>query len=372
MPRSGHLRGGVGRPGPTHALESRRNRWLLAGLGLALLVATGIAAAVVSRGGGTDPVVVPPNSVAAIDPASNEVVEAIPVDEGPGPVAAGTDGLWVLNRTSRTLSRIDPRARRLLDTAGLGAFVDNLAVAGREVWVADCTLTDSLVRLDPRTKAPAWYGAVRLDLPSSGVKGGRIISFPGCGLAAEGRSAWATNNLLPGLMRVDLGPPDADGTARAETALVVELAPVPTAPGVPAVPPAIAVGLGSVWIAVSSGDLVRQVDPEIGDVLRVISVGRSPAALAAGADAVWVANRGDDSVSRIDPRTSSVRQVISVGDQPVGLAVGEGAVWVANSGDGTVSRIDPATNSVVETIQVGYRPQGVALAAGLVWVTVRS
>ena len=106
----------------THALESRRNRWLLAGLGLALLAAAGIAAAVVSRASGTDAVVVPPNSVVAIDPTSNEVVEAISVDEGPGPIAAGTDDLWVLNRGSKTLSRIDPRARRLLDTAGMAGL----------------------------------------------------------------------------------------------------------------------------------------------------------------------------------------------------------------------------------------------------------
>ena len=349
----------------THALESRRNRWLLAGLGLALLAAAGIAAAVVSRASGTDAVVVPPNSVAAIDPTSNEVVEAISVDEGPGPIAAGTDDLWVLNRGSKTLSRIDPRARRLLDTAGIGGSTDNLAVAGREVWVADCKLTGSLVRVDPRTGAPAWYGAVSLRITEPGENKGPTstrISFPGCGLAAEGRSAWAASDIPPGLVRVDLGPADDVGTARAVATLAVRLRQSPTA---------ISVGFGSVWVAESSGDLVRQIDPGSGESLRDISVGRSPVAVAVGADAVWVANSGDDSVSRIDPRTSSVRQAISVGDGPAGLAAVEGAVWVANSGDGTVSRIDPATNKVVETIEIGHRPQGVAVADGLVWVTVR-
>ncbi len=352
--------------GSIQALESRRNRWLVAGLGLALLAAAGIAAAVLSRGGGTDPLVVPPNSVAAIDPASNEVVEAISVDEGPGPIGAGTDGLWVLNRSSKTVSRIDPRKRRLLDTTGIGGFIESLAVAGSDVWVADCKLTDSLVRLDPKTGTPAWYGGVSLHITEPGEHEGptsTTLSFPGCGLAAEGRSAWAAGDVPPGLIRVDLGPADAAGTSRAHTALAVRLRQAPTA---------IAVGFGSVWVAESSGDLVRQIDPQSGDLLRVIEVGRSPAAVAVGADAVWVANRGDDSVSRIDPRTSSVRQAISVGDQPVGLAVGEDAVWVANSGDGTVSRIDPATNKVVETIEIGHSPQGVAVTDGLVWVTVRS
>jgi YVTN family beta-propeller protein len=134
---------------------------------------------------------------------------------------------------------------------------------------------------------------------------------------------------------------------------------------------AMAIGLGSVWLAAGSGP-VQRLDPATGRITASVRLGNGPKAMVVGHDAAWVVNEDEGSVTRIDPRTTSVVRSISVGADPVAIAMDPDAIWVANSGDGTVSRIDPATNAVTKAINVGHRPLGVAVADGLVWVTVRS
>lgn len=83
---------------------------------------------------------------------------------------------------------------------------------------------------------------------------------------------------------------------------------------------------------------------------------------------MWVTGLLDDVVWRVDPDRGEIVATVAVGRGASGLFADEGTVWVANSIDGTVSRIDPATNSVVTTITVGGRPVDVALGDGDVWV----
>jgi serine/threonine-protein kinase len=140
-----------------------------------------------------------------------------------------------------------------------------------------------------------------------------------------------------------------------------------------AVPSAIAVGEGSVWVANASDNTVSRVNPRIPSIVYPLTVGRRPLSVAVGYGAVWVANEADDSVTRLDAASAS-SESIPLGERkrPVGVAVGAGAVWVANAGDGTISRIDPDTNDVVKTIDIGNRPSGVIVAYGDVWVTVEA
>jgi YVTN family beta-propeller protein len=345
----------------------RRGRVLL-GAGLVLL-AVAIAAAILSltalvAGGASDTIAVRPNSVAVIDPGENRVVDTIRVDENPGPVALGAGILWVLNLDSETVSRIDPRSRRLVATQGIGRAASNLAASPEEVWVlAECFSGGRGLLIHLYT---ARSGGVDLTEeyplgPAGDDAEPRALQFAtvaGCGLAAAGRSAWVTPSVSPGLARFDYDPA-VEGSRR------VWSLPLPRAPV------AVAVGYESVWAVDPERDLVRQVDADSGEVLRSVRAGKNPVAVATGADSVWVANSGDGSVSRIDPRTDVVRRSISVGESPAAVAVGAGSVWVANGADGTVSRIDPRTDEVIETIPVGHRPQGIAVAGGAVWTTVR-
>src|SRR4051812_34230118 len=75
-------------PPPAPRRRGRRGR-LLAG---AVLLAAAAAAAAALLGRGPAPIVVPPNAVAVIDPGALSVAAAIPVQEGPGPIAAGAGG----------------------------------------------------------------------------------------------------------------------------------------------------------------------------------------------------------------------------------------------------------------------------------------
>ena len=351
--------------GPRLPVPLRRAASTRPALALMAVAALGvIVTALLLFDGSSGPTPVPADSVAIIDLRRNAVVGAIPVLQDPGPIAAGAGLVWAVNLDSETVSRIDPQTRRLLGTKGVGEVPGNIAGATGEVWVLDrCLGGESGSLLHIHT---AGGGGIDLDeeislaglAPGPGTGVGSLQTASRCGLAAAGRSAWATTNAPPGLARVDFDRTSATSSV----GKAIRLAHAPSA---------IAVGAGSVWAVDAEQDVVRRIDPVRGEVIRTIRAGNGPVAITVGEGAVWVANGDDGSVSRIDPRTSSVTKAISVGEQPTAVTTGGGSVWVANSGDGSVSRIDPQINDVVDTISVGHSPQGVAVAGGAAWVTVR-
>jgi YVTN family beta-propeller protein len=348
----------------------RRSRRTLALLGVAVLAASAAGAvAIATRSGSAPAVSVPANAVAVIDPRTRSVVDAIRVDDNPGPVSGGAGYLWVLNLSSATLSRIDMRTRRVLETKGISGAVSDRGTPGdavasaKEVWVsaAGCNGVGEGTLLHVFS---AGDGGIDLtgggDVPLAGaVRGPAVhgLSTPGCGLAARGPSVWVATTGPPGIARVDY---------------VAGRSQVVWGRPLPGLSDAIAVGYGSVWAVDSQHEVIWRVDEKTGRTALRLRAGADPVAIATDARAVWVANAGDESVSRIDPRTNAVTQAIAVGKSPVAVATGGGAVWVAMSDGGSVARIDSRTNRVTATIAVGHRPQGIAVAGGLVWVTVRS
>jgi YVTN family beta-propeller protein len=338
-----------------------RGRGVLVLAAAAVVLASGLAAALVMvtrdskqsvEGVGSSA----PNSVAVIDPASTEVVDAIPVGESPGPIAAGGDSLWVVNLNDRTLMKIAPAARLVVASVGLPAAPGRLspelrlAVTSDDVWVYSCHL--KLFRVNPGNAQIVQEVEVFREIGA--------FDEHSCAVAAEAGSVWVPIDYpRRRLFRI--------AASKADPALIVERLPLPAG-----FRSAIALGAGSIWIADSLNGAVRRIDPATGTVTRTIPVSDGANAMAFGHGAVWITNDREDSVLRIRPRTNSIVRAISVGADPVALAFGADAIWVANSGDGTVSRIDPATNTVTDTIRVGHRPLGVAVAGGLVWVTIRA
>jgi YVTN family beta-propeller protein len=342
--------------GTISGLEARRTRWLVAGLGLALLAAAGIAAVLLARGGGTEPVAVTPNSVAVVDPATNEVVDAVPVGDGPGPIAAGGDSVWVVNLSDRTLMKIDAAGRSVIASTGLPVGTGRLsptlllAIAPGDVWVHACHL--ELFRVDPATARIVQELEVFREI-------GFFFPFS-CAVAAGAESVWTPID-EPSSQLLRVAAPEE------EPATIAERFPLPAG-----YRSAMTLGAGSVWIADTREGIVRRIDPATGDVVATIRSDPGLNAMVFGHGSVWVTNDREDSVLRIRPSTNSVVRAISVGAAPSALAVGPDAIWVANSGDGTVSRVDPSTSAVTDTIRLGHRPLGVAVGNGLVWVTVRS
>ena len=77
------------------------------------------------------------NSVARIDPATNKVVDTIPVGREPTGVAVGAGSVWVANTLDRSISRINPATNRVVgNPIRLNVSPKSVTVADGAVWVA--------------------------------------------------------------------------------------------------------------------------------------------------------------------------------------------------------------------------------------------
>ena len=351
-------------PAGARRRDRRASRpWVLGATGAAL-VAIGIVL-LATGGSGSGSVTVAPSGVAVIDPHNNRVTKAIDLPGNPGPITTADGHVWVLSTGNATLSRIDARTRKVVETAGVGGDhpAGNLVAVPRSVWIAEGCQDGSqgeLSRLDTTLRPLTIHDQIPIPLDTSDKPRAapEAQSSPGCGITAQGATVWTSSYVPPGLARLDIDPPTSP------VADVTKVRPLRF------ITTALAIGEGSLWVRDTRRDAVWRADPDTLALQRSIQTGTDPVAIAIGSGAVWVANSGDGSVSRIDPLADAVTRAVSVGAAPVALAVGDGAVWVANSGDGTVSRIDPATAKVVATISVGHHPRGVAVTDDAVWVTV--
>jgi virginiamycin B lyase len=109
-------------------------------------------------------------SLVRIDPSTNRVAAAIPVQEYPLAVSAGRGAVWVRNEDSSSVSRVDPASNRVVATiSGMPAPVgrtgdDAMALGPDGLWVTGV----QLLRVDPRRDRVA----ARIDLSGSGVAEG--------------------------------------------------------------------------------------------------------------------------------------------------------------------------------------------------------
>jgi YVTN family beta-propeller protein len=284
------------------------------------------------------------NSVALIDAKTGALVGDVAVGVRPGAVASGAGSIWVANLGDGSVSRIDPRARRLVRTLSSGSGVSGVATAGDRVWTVDVGAPATVRSIDPLFDR---FGqAVRI-----GTRTGPAAHGPGP-VAVGAGSVWASNG-DSAIVRID--PTTSAAKAR-----------INVGNG----PSGIAVGDGAVWVGDEVDATVSRIDPSTNGVTTTIPVGHGASGIAVGAGAVWVAQTLDDSVARIDSSTNAVTSTIPVGNAPTGVAAEGGSVWVANSQSGTISRIDAATRRVVSTTPIGQSPTSVAVADGLVWVSV--
>jgi YVTN family beta-propeller protein len=96
--------------------------------------------------------------------------------------------------------------------------------------------------------------------------------------------------------------------------------------------------------------------------------------VAFGLGRLWIVNRAANQVVEVDPLTSQKQREITVGQKPEAIAVGSGALWVANFGDDTVTRIaipGPGQTPTLTTIDVGDGPSDVTVGENGVWVANR-
>jgi peptide/nickel transport system substrate-binding protein len=331
-------------PAPAAApLRRPRHRGgLLIAIGATLLLAAGIAVAVIelSRGGGAGHVNLAEQTgsvVGVLDADSGDVKAVVELTAPPRAVAAGLGYVWVVSADSNAVYAIDPKTNTEHDKIEVQSAPAGIAVGGDYVWVTN-SLTGTVSQIDPRAL---------IVLQSIPVGNGPT------GVAARGGYVWVANTLDHKISKI-----------RASTGRVLGTYPAGTDPG------AVAVGEGAVWVASKSGDTVVKVNPTNGQLLKTIHVGRGPAAVAVGLSSVWVANSVDRTVMQIDPASDRVVSTEKVGANPSAIRIVHGAVWTANELAGTVSRVDPASLRR-QTIPVGGRPSALATERGNVYVALR-
>jgi branched-chain amino acid transport system substrate-binding protein len=344
-------------PPPRRSVRRRRRLWSAAGV---LVLISGITAAAVdlTRGGGAPsglPAVVP-DSVAVVDPKSNEITGEVSIPGGPSLVAAGGRFVWVASDASRTISAISMDKQAVTHVVAPNATPSALAVDGEAVWILDGNRR-LLVRIDPT------YGAVtrRIKLPLAQPLPTTNRRLSSLSVASGAGAVWVTDGSTR-LLRID------PGSARGSKTLDVH-DPLDD----------VAVGAGAIWATSGQASSVFQIDPQadvvktrIRIVNRLGSAAPFPVAVTVGEGSVWVLNGNTQTVSRIDPAFGGVTATIplGIGRNPSDIAAGAGAVWVANAGNGTLARIDPNTNAAA-TIGLGGSPAGVAIGGDRVWVTVQ-
>jgi YVTN family beta-propeller protein len=343
---------------PLNRERTRRRRWVVATAATVVVAGTASALAFLSAGGSSPRIWTSTNAVGVIDPATNRVVDEVPVGAGPGPLTVGGGAVWVANLQDESVSRIDP-VTRAVTTVPAGGLPADVAFGAGAVWVF-LSRTDGFTRIDPAFNERSLL-TMKIDRFAGSFTEGNRCGAQQASLAIDGQRGWIACAHTR-LERVDLrnGVPSPTAFDVGGVFVPLQFSDV-------------AFGLGSAWVLNSAANTVTEIDSvtNVAAVPRAITVGRSPSAIAAGGDSLWVVNREDDTVMRVRLGRGHVPEVttIDVGDGPVDVDVGPDAVWVANSLDGTVARVDPATNSLAETIEVGGEPGRIAAGAGFVWVT---
>ncbi len=290
-------------------------------------------------------------AVLAVPPPLTPTVAAtITVGGSPSGVTVDPSGVWVTNWFDNTLSRIDPATNTVLNVVPLditgNAGPERIAGGAGSIWVTISAFDDagenelpgSVKRIDPvsgKTLATIPVGKGPFDI---GVTAGAV---------------WVPNQGDGTLTRIDPA-----------TNQVVATIPVSYAT-------AVAVGLGAVWVVSYDGRVTR-IDPATNQVVATIYTQTTGAQVVTGGGAVWVTNFGDPkgtdgSVSRIDPATNTVVANIPLGADPEAIAFAGGSVWVGLAGEPTVVRVSATTNAVLNRITVSAKVWEIAATDHAVW-----
>jgi len=327
---------------PRPASARRRRKIAIGALVAAVLVGAAAAlAAILARS--DPPPAVAPHSLVKIDPASNEIVDVIPVGRDPGQVRVVGKYVFVSSEADQTLTRIAADTGEVTTSGASGADGGLAAAGDRFVWAT--SLSQARVS---RVAADSMQVVDGVPLPRD---------LTAANVAVGGGSLWVSYHLSPAaVVRYDLL------TLRADRRY-------PFASGGVQTPFELTYGLGAAWVSLGFANAMLRIDGAAGETQEV-RVGALPGDPTVGFDSVWAVMFGDDTVWRIDPLSGTASSTVNVGHGPFGVAAGAGSVWVSNNCDGTVSRIDPARNEVVATIDTEQFPRWLDVGHGYVWVGV--
>jgi YVTN family beta-propeller protein len=331
---------------PAATPTRRRGRLLVVGAAALVLAAAAIGAVAHTRADTT--LHVEPNSVAIIDPDSNELVGSVDVGRRPAHIAAANGHVWVGNTQDDTLMQIDPVRRKVMATIPLEGRPAALVAGPSAVWVV--TGAESigsrleLLRVDPRFPKE----------PTARAELGTSTGSPRQPLALGMSTIWARGPSARTLVRRD--------PTTLQRRSVVRLGGTASA---------IAKGVDGMW-ATTWGNRLLRISPQTNTpIVEPGSIGSYPVDVAVGGNAVWIASFGDDMVARYNPAATGSSAPVFGCPGPQAVAFNFGSVWVACR-DGNVWRIDPKTRNVLAQWSLEGVPWDMAAGEGAVWVTVYS
>lgn len=331
------------RPAPAVADADDAERGIRPSRGVVILGAAAVATVVLAAAVGlglwlsSDGVSAGPDTVVRINPGSDALGRATRIGRGPLAIAADGGAVWVASE-SGTVSRVDADDGDVIATGGVGIPTD-LSVDDGTVWVAR-GYENRLSRVDAAT------AQVRDTIE---MRARRVV--------AHGAAAWVADDLEHRVLR--LGHRDAEASR---------------AVGFPAgaAPRGMAVVGDELWVANEGASTLARIAMDTGEAIgSPIGLGHRPTAIAHGAGSIWVLSLDDDVLVQVDPDGGRVLRTIDVCDGPVGLVAAAGSVWVACRGDALVLRLDESGSRQAE-ISLPAIPAGIATDGAAVWVALRA
>jgi streptogramin lyase len=240
---------------------------------------------------------------------------------GRGAMAIDRSALWVANRASRTVTKLDLPHLEIAAIGRVRRIPIAVASGAVGVWVA-CS-NGWLWRMHPETGRA--QGVARL---------GRRTRA----LAVTESWVWALRENGE-LLRIE--PATGEVTLRRRLGRGGRQ---------------MALASDALWVTVKRGHEVLRLDPDSGDVETRVKPLHQVISLAADGDSLWMGSRRWRStrkgwLSRIDASEPALKEWHRLPGQPRALACGSGVVWLACAArwerEGTLQRFDPATGTLL-------------------------
>jgi YVTN family beta-propeller protein len=230
----------------------------------------------------------------------------IKVGREPLGIVYGFGSIWIANRTSSTVTRIDPATGRAVGRQlPVGRAPWGVATGHGRVWVAN-QVERTVSSIDPQS------GRVKLKAGAADV-GAR-------GIAVGEGAVWVANFEGRTVSRID---PDTGASRQINIGGSAQ---------------DVAAGYGSVWVTRPNEGQVSVLRPDGRRRGAPIQVGSAPSSIVAGLGQIWVANSSSGTVVRINPRTLRMAGRPLAFDQGISdMTIADGRLWVLQ-GDGSVRR----------------------------------
>ncbi len=328
---------------PPAGVRRDRRPWLVVGALGAVLLGSALAAVVMLATRDSTPVPVRPNSIAAVDMKSGDVVADVPIGGSPIALALGAGSLWAVDGDHSTVTRIDERTKDRVPIGGLGSDIKELAFGFGSLWVAGGN-DGTVLRLDPHDEGlqPVDLGAA---LPVFSIRIG------------EG-AVWAMRG--NDVVRIEPRSGAASGRFRVQSPL------------------GIALGLGSLWVTTQDERILR-IDARTLKLVYAKDLGRQAYFPVIAGRSLWaivppLPNADVPEVLRFDPGTLTETASLPFRRAfPYGLTHGGDTLWWVDPERRSVYRSRAqAPRAADRLLRLPGYPVSVAVGGGIAWVGIQA